>query len=374
MKTLRKHISVAIVGIGSIICIGAVFVDSSETAKYPIAIGAALVTTGLLKFLVNVNKSIARFTNSFKKFEQFKIHEKNLQGRSRFEVSSILKKVSGDYDLVREHQKSSAMTRSIDFRTRALFAAMKKNELRAEEENNLEFGSIVRGIDKLDKITSQMDSRTRKIFAQTSDVHSIYSEKSEIPMFTELSEQMMVSNRKVITSFGTAFYGISNRLYEVEHSLAELLEIGKISSISQWQINHRTLLGGLELMRTAASIQDYLRSSKAILGAAKRVSVSSESNYLCGGLSEFSLYYATGMARNESTGIILCRNVLEQEFVLGIIENLAMSEQIVPVLREEIRDLLGTDSESTLLIEKSEYLEPDEIIAVSSSLVEALRG
>ncbi|MGP9728602.1 hypothetical protein [Glutamicibacter sp. AOP3-A1-12] len=300
--------------------------------------------------------------------------EKTLQGRSRFEVSSILKSLSGEYDLIREHQKSLALTSAIDYRTRALFAAMKANENDTQSPCKEELDIINRSLSQLAQNASAQESRTRRIFAQTSDIHSVSSAKEELSMLTDLREQMVAYNSSISSALGPAFYGISNRLHEVERNLEDLVNVSQVASISQWQVNHRTLLGGMELMRIAGAFQDYLRSSEEILALKNELKLPAATHVICGGLSEFTLFYVTRAAMNHHEAWILCRNVLEQEFLMGLIKHLPKSIHIVPLLKDEVYDLLQASDDGLGIREKIESLGINEIISISSGELETLRS
>lgn len=374
MNIVRKYLSVIIVSIGSFACVCAWIFPASLVTRYLFATGITLISIGVLKFIVNFNRSLNRLASSFKKLEKYNMSEKTLQGRSRFEVSSILKSLSGEYDLIREHQKSLALTSAIDYRTRALFAAMKANENDTQSPCKEELDIINRSLSQLAQNASAQESRTRRIFAQTSDIHSVSSAKEELSMLTDLREQMVAYNSSISSALGPAFYGISNRLHEVERNLEDLVNVSQVASISQWQVNHRTLLGGMELMRIAGAFQDYLRSSEEILALKNELKLPAATHVICGGLSEFTLFYVTRAAMNHHEAWILCRNVLEQEFLMGLIKHLPKSIHIVPLLKDEVYDLLQASDDGLGIREKIESLGINEIISISSGELETLRS
>ena len=366
MNVLRKHLSVATIAVGSFIVILVWVLPNLAISKYFVALGITLLMVGILKFISNVNRMMNRLSSNLKKIEESSKSERGFQGRSRFEVSSLLKKLSPESEYVKSQQKSWALTSAIDYRTRALFAEMTRGENSSLEEQKEITQGLCETIEALDAKVSSQDIRTRKIFAHTSEIHNVISSSEGLATLSDLREQILSSNKNTNAAFSPAFYGISNRIYNVERSLENLVKIGENSAITQWQINHRTLLGGLGVMRTASSFQHYLRPSDEILFLIEKSKIILNSDVICGGLSEFSLFYLSTKMPENRTAWILCRNVLEQEFLMGIIDHFSERCNIVPILREEIDDFLEENDQSNKLREIIEKIDLNEVIAVSS--------
>lgn len=358
---IRQFSSLLIVALGAILVLVALLFSPWNIRFVLLVLGGLVMVFGLIRLLVRL-LNIA----------------KRIDGNTRTNIDLTKgshKALSLMDQRVRSLEKYASETRrlvaSVDSRTRTISASgleqhghlvglletvggikdlsMKSNTLLAS--GNKSVSVISAELEKLHKLTSTVDFRTRRIFEQTSvavrldDFTGLNENLSSLLERARTVERLNKLNTLAISDssaqIGRGFSNLTDELYRVVQRLEKLEAEAQRDAVIQWQISHRTLLESLGVLSALSAHQGYLLAPEKLQEVTTKFPSLITGDLLMVDVTEQCFYVGEKLEFGSNKLYVLADSVGQQEIISDLLIIMNLNLRIVPVLNGEIEQIVS---------------------------------